>query len=80
MELNQPVTVTDVKIITAFEINNIEVILNTSARLFVYLKNEDKPISSEIINIEGLDYQLWGSDDTYITEFVKNYIVTKYGV
>lgn len=73
-----PITITTVKTINNFEILNIEVILNSRATLYVYLKNDDDVVLGEHITIEGDDYANWGSDDSYITNYVKNYITSKY--
>ena len=73
-----PITITTVKTINNFEILNIEVILNSRATLYVYLKNDDDVVLGEHITIEGDDYANWGSDDEYIFDYVKNYITSKY--
>lgn len=77
-ELIPPVIITDVKTITSFEINQLQVTLNTSAEIFVYLKSGDNIVASEMIKIEGADYQAWGSDDEYINIFISNYVRNKY--
>ena len=78
MDLVPPVIITDVKNITGFEINQIHVKLNVSAEVFVYLKNGDNIVASEMILIEGSDYTNWGSDDNYINIFINNYLRSKY--
>lgn len=77
-DLNPPVTITDVKTISSFEINQVHVRLNTSAEIFVYLKSGDLIVSSELILIEGSDYANWGSEDGYIVNYISNYLRTKY--
>lgn len=78
MELVPPVIITDVKNITGFEINQVHVTLNVSAEVFVYLKNGEDIVASELIKIEGSDYQAWGSDDQYINIFINDYLRSKY--
>ena len=79
-ELVPPLIITDVKTITGFEINQLKVKLNQSAEVFVYLKNGDLIVSSELIVIEGADYQAWGSDDVYIVNYINNYLRSKYSI
>ena len=78
MDLVPPVIITDVKSITSFEINQVQVRLNTSAEIFVYLKSGDVIVSSELILITGSDYANWGSEDGYIVNYISNYLRTKY--
>lgn len=75
-----PITITTVKSINNFEIVNLEVVLNSKATLYVYLKNDDDVVLGEHIMIEGDDYANWGSDDGYVINYVKNYITTKYNI
>ena len=77
-ELIPPVIITDIKNITSFEINQIQVKLNTSAEVYVYLKAGDNIVASEMILIDGDDYKIWGNDDNFILEFIKVYIRNKY--
>jgi hypothetical protein len=79
-ELVPPLIITDVKTITGFEINQLQVKLNQSAEVFVYLKNGDIIVSSEYVVIEGADYQAWGSDDAYIVNYINNYLRSKYSI
>lgn len=77
-ELIPPIVITDVKTITSFEINQIQVKLSTSAEVYVYLKAGDNAVASDMILIEGADYQEWGNDDQYIVNYISNYLRTKY--
>jgi len=77
-ELNPPITKTDITTLTSFEINQIQVKLNTSAQVLIYLKAGDNIVASDMILIEGADYANWGSDDQYIVNFINNYLRTKY--
>jgi hypothetical protein len=79
MELVPPITKTDITTLTSFEINSVNVILNTSADILIYLKNSDNVIvASEMVVIEGADYANWGSEDNYIVNYISNYLRTKY--
>ena len=75
-----PIIVTTTKTITSFEIMDINVELNSSAKLYIYLKNDDEIIYFENIILNGTDYDNWGSDDTYIVNYITNYINTKYNL
>ena len=78
MDLVPPIVITDVKTISSFEVNQIQVKLNTSAEVYVYLKAGDVIVASEMVVIEGADYANWGSSDQYIIEFINNYLRVKY--
>lgn len=72
-------TITKTNTITSFEIHQMNVLLKTSAELYVCLKNADNNIVvNEYIKIEGADYDNWLDDDQYIIDFVRNYITNKY--
>mgnify|MGYP000536362204 CR=1 FL=1 len=45
-ELNPPITKTDITTLTSFEINQIQVKLNTSAQVLIYLKAGDNIVAS----------------------------------
>jgi hypothetical protein len=80
-ELVPPLIITDVNTITSFEINSVSVKLNQSAEVLVYLKNSDNVIvASEMVVIEGVDYQAWGSDDQYIVNYINNYLRSNYSI
>lgn len=72
-------TITKTNTVTSFEIHQMNILLHTSAELYVCLKNADKNIvTNEYIKIEGSDYDSWLDDDQYIIDFVRNYITNKY--
>lgn len=49
----------------------INLVLFQSATLLVNLCEEDgRPIDSKVIQLEGNDYTLWDSDDSYVVEYV----------
>ena len=74
----EPITITSVKTVNNFVIDNIKVELNKYAIVQVLLKNDDEYVMFESLQIEGADYANWGSDDQYIIDYVKNYITSKY--
>jgi hypothetical protein len=78
MDLVPPITKTDITTLTSYEINSVNVILNTSAQVLIYLKAGDNIVASDMILIEGADYQAWGADDQYIVNFINNYLRVKY--
>jgi hypothetical protein len=59
--------------------NKIRVFVN-ELRLFEYVRvkvllyddSTDELIETKIMTLEGCDYELWGNDDKYILEYVKN--------
>lgn len=58
--------------LNSFVITVIELILNKSVSLNVMLYDLDDRIhSARNYLIEGEDYQAWGNDDSYITNWVK---------
>jgi hypothetical protein len=59
------------KVISGFDIQNIELVLFNSARIFVRLLDENgNMMDLKFITMEGEDYANWGSDDNYIINFV----------
>jgi len=78
--MENPINLTIIKTnnITSFEIRDMYVVLNHSARVTVYLKSGDTIVDSDNIKIEGDDYDKWLDDDQYIIDYVKNYITDKY--
>jgi hypothetical protein len=80
MELNPPITKTDITTLTSFEINSVSVKLNQSAEVLVYLRSVDNIVASEMVLIEGADYALWSADDSYVINYINNYLRTKYSI
>ena len=68
--------------IVKLTVNVIEIKLFEYIRVVVLFMGEnDKPIDSQIMTIEGDDYKAWGNDDTYIYEWVKKqFALGKYAV
>ena len=59
------------KVISGFNIQNIELVLFNSARIIVQLLDENSNMMDiKFITMEGADYTSWGSDDNYILIFV----------
>lgn len=57
--------------ITNLNMKIASLILNTSVQvLAVAVDTEGNYVYNEVINIEGEDYKNWGSDDTYLENFV----------
>lgn len=59
------------KIIVRFEVLVTEVVLNTSASLYVTCYDTlDKVVETKNINMIGEDYTNWGDNDEYVIKFV----------
>ena len=65
---------------SAFRIVKITVELNSSASILVivYHQTDELENFTEVVNISGAEYQAWGNDDTYINNYIKNYLEEKY--
>ena len=74
----EPITITSVKTVNNFVIDDIKVELNKYAIVQVLLKNGDEYVMFESLKLEGDDYANWGSYDQYIIDYVRNYITSKY--
>lgn len=75
-----PITKVVMTTYTAFRIVKIDVKLNNSANILVIVYHETDELENftEYIEIAGAEYQAWGNDDTYINNFIKNYLEEKY--
>jgi hypothetical protein len=72
----QPQNLTTVKVVCGFEVEVMNVILNTSAKLSVRLYDtNNKLVNVQIMDLSGEDYKNWGSNDDYII----NYVAQKLG-
>lgn len=61
------------KVATKFQIAEIDVTLNQSARLMVQFFNDDfNYIDSKELFLSEEEYNLWGQDDNYILELIEN--------
>jgi hypothetical protein len=70
--LDTPKTITTSKTISSFLIERITVELNTSAVIQVIIfDSQGNDIGTKSLTMEHPDYVQWGTDDTYITTFVK---------
>lgn len=74
------ITVKKTKEINSFEIRDINLILGTRAEIYVYLKNGNDIVFGEQIMLDGLDYNMWNSDDNFVVKFIKNYLYDKYSI
>jgi len=67
--LDTPKVVTKTITYTQFAIKDIIITLNTSAKFIVILYGDD----TDVVEIEMTteEYNLWGTDDSFIIEFIK---------
>jgi hypothetical protein len=71
--LDTPITVSNSKVIHSFAIQNIIVQINSSATINILCFDvEENNIGYKSITIEHDDYVLWGNDDTFILNYVKD--------
>lgn len=54
-------------------LEGISIVKNVLARINVALYRDGIHLATEEITMEGEDYANWGSDDTYLEEFVLSY-------
>ena len=60
-----------VDILKSIDIQVADLVLNDRINLLIHLKNEDgKIFQSQIVRIEGDDYQNWGLSDEYLIDLV----------
>jgi hypothetical protein len=71
INLDMPITETVTKTYTKFFIKNVTVNINSSATIIILLFPLEGDIVSRIIQMEGSDYENWGSDDSYLIDFIK---------
>lgn len=69
--LDTPIIQTVVKTYTKFLIKEVKVNINSSATIIILLKPLVGDIISKVLEMNGDDYNSWGSDDSYIIEFIK---------
>jgi hypothetical protein len=71
--LDTPKVVTKTITYTEFAIKDIIISLNQSARFIVILYGDE----TDVVDIEMTpeEYNLWGSDDGYVIQFIKNKLV-----
>jgi hypothetical protein len=66
---------TKVTVINKMIIKRVEVILNQYAEITIDLFDEsDKYVSSKFLIMSDEDYANWGSDDTYLIDWVKTHL------
>lgn len=67
----QPFDQVTVKVIYGFDVEVVNIVLNTSARLAVRLYDQNNMvINVQMMELTGTDYTNWGSDDDYIITYV----------
>jgi hypothetical protein len=76
IDLKQEKSITSIKKITRFEIGRIDVVLNTSATIELYLYDGENFVDLQLVKLDGENYLSWGYDDTFIISFCENYIKT----
>jgi hypothetical protein len=78
--LDAPIEKTIVKTFTKFAIRDMFVNLNQSAYMTVNVYQGDNVYDFECIRIDipSNIYAEWGADDTYIINYIKQYLTTYY--
>jgi hypothetical protein len=74
-----PIAKTTIIEYNRFKIKNIVIELNASAKIVVLIFPSDETKDSVIcktIEMSPEEYALWGTDDTYIVNYVKDKLVT----
>jgi len=69
--LDTPKVVTKVNTFTEFSIKDIRIELNNTARFIVILYGADNLVDVTEIAMTTEEYNLWGSDDNYVINFLK---------
>jgi hypothetical protein len=69
--LDTPKVVTKVNTFTEFSIKDIRIELNNIARFIVILYGADNLVDVTEIAMTPEEYDLWGSDDNYVINFLK---------
>tara|TARA_R100001163_G_C5046584_1_gene183830 strand:- start:747 stop:1025 length:279 start_codon:yes stop_codon:yes gene_type:complete len=74
--LDEPVIKTKTYTISNYSFAILSVIPNVKANIQILI-NDDRKETHEVYNccIEGEEYNAWGNDDTYIEEWIKNYVL-----
>jgi len=73
-----PITKTNIIEYNRFKIKNILVELNSSAKIVVLVFPSDESKDSVIcktIEMPPEDYALWGTDDNYIVNYIKDKLI-----
>lgn len=72
----QSATVTSSNVVTSIEIQVTQLQLNTGMNLMVRLKGANgRTVENKQLFMTGTDYANWGTDDTYVS----NWVLTKLG-
>ncbi len=70
--LDNPKVVSKTFTYTQFSIKDIIITLNQSARFIIVLYGDDNDVID--IAMTEAEYNLWGNDDNFVIEFIKNKI------
>ena len=75
-KLDKPVIKTLTYTISNYSFAILNVVPNVKANIQILI-NDDEKRTHEIYNccIEGEEYNKWGTDDTYIEDWIKNYVM-----
>ncbi|MAU37523.1 MAG: hypothetical protein CMD14_09200 [Flavobacteriales bacterium] len=75
-KLDEPITKTTIDIINNYSFAILSIVPNEKANIQILI-NDDKNETKEVYNccIEGEEYNAWGNDDTYIENWIKNYVM-----
>jgi hypothetical protein len=80
--LTEPIELPISKVICkviSFNVRLVDLILGTSVKIVVEvdcLTGKKKSSENKVFILEGDEYLAWGSDDNYITEFVKSKLLS----
>lgn len=78
--IDKAITKTIVKSVCKYSVTVRNIILSTSAELEVRLfGSADEFLDIVIISLTGEAYTIWGENDTYIKNFVEDWLVNNYG-
>jgi len=75
-KLDEPITKTTIDIINNYSFAILSIIPNEKANIQILI-NDDKNQTKATYDcyIEGEEYNAWGNDDTYIEDWIKNYVM-----
>ena len=80
IDLDTPIVVVETSYITIskyrFIITDIKLNLEMSYQIFCYGSDDDIKILKTIVGkIEGPEYQAWGTDDSYIENYIRDQVL-----
>ena len=75
--LTTPVTITTIKNVNGFLINNVSITPFTSASVIISLyDSSNNYIQNSTINLTGTNYTNWGNNDQYLISYIEGQIPT----